>query len=293
MEQKKDNDKEKKKFKEEIRKPSFWLIISICAILILLLFYTYFIRFDYLDLSELEGLSTNDLIILIIEIVLIFVGLIVVALFRKSKKEDMKSIKKHIYLLIISSLCATFVFITTIAAEIVTSIQNGIVIFAFLIGITWMFFELFSYLPEWRFNQLIHFPYYLVTVFFIPMVPILIIFLGAIHGKYNYSSTFLVDVQVAFVKFGILGSPFSKVVDILYNLGEGRPEWMIFLTIAAGLFLLYLTFKYSFYIEKKKWEENEENAPAEYFIEEAAKEEPKPSLKSKLLRLKGGNDNEK
>jgi len=238
--------KEEIEKEEEKKKLSIFSKIIIVILLIVLLGLIFYIRFyntDYLT-------EPIEIIMMIggVLITIVIIGLI--NWFRKYIKkeeeelteEEFKKKKKTIrfyWILFLSFCCSAFVYFSVFYISINKNLIASIAFFAFAWGITFMFFELFELINYNIFDKLLHLPYYLIVKLFTPMTLLIPMFLGAIHGKYNYSSTFLSDVQISFSKFGIIGEPFYRVIKILYNLGESRPIFIIFLCIAALLFLIW------------------------------------------------------
>lgn len=227
------------------------IIVILSIVLLGLIFYIRFFNTDYFT-EPIE-------IIMIIGGVLITIVIIgLINWFKKYIKQEKEELteeefekkKKTIrfyWILFLSFCCSAFVYLSVFNTLINEySYINSIAFFAFAWGITFMFFEFFELMSSNIFNKLFHLPYYLIVKLFIPMTLLIPMFLGAIHGKYNYPSTFLSDVQISFSEFGLIGEPFYKVIKVLYNLGESRPIFIIFLCIATLLFLIWYSITTTF-----------------------------------------------
>jgi hypothetical protein len=207
--------------------------------------------------SVLGSLGQWGIIGLILSIIFYILGIVSFLHYRKKYKagEITKNVSVIILRVLICALASAFV---TANLWDVDNVAYSFYLFILAFACSYMFFQLFSWFEYKTFKKLLWFPLALIFRFFIPMMLVLLILLGAINGLFPHDSTFLTEVKNVFVADtyidishgGSLGGIFAygcyKIVSDIYLLGESRPEFMLILCILATIFLLYITIKKHF-----------------------------------------------
>jgi len=262
-----EKEKESKSFKETINSldseqkstiKSVIIKFSLALILVLIFSVLIYLKFSIMlspeDITQLksiyDGIGKWGLVCLVSCVLFYIFGFIVFLHYKKKYKEGETESKIHIYILKMLIYSGSALMVTW--GMFTESILYDLYVFFLAFGLCWMFFELFAAIRFETFNKLLSFPLALVFRFIIPMMPILIILLGSIHGMYPSDSTFLSDVASNFgtdtfvdiSNGGSLGMIFGyicyKLVSTIYLIGESRPMFMFVLCILSSLILLYL-----------------------------------------------------
>ena len=147
---------------------------------------------------------------------------------------------------------------------------------AFIFGIILMFIMLFDKMKKRKLYGIVHLGNAILMRIAIPMMPVWIIFLGAMSSKYNYTSVFLIEVNKSLglngeLIGGVIGVGFYKVIEKIFNVGVNRPDLWICLTIAILLVLIYWAFREAFFSEKWPYgceDDPEGSKESQYFIDE-------------------------
>ena len=121
---------------------------------------------------------------------------------------------------------------------------------ALFFGLVYIILDCFNNV-KWVPEKLTKLPYLFMIKVFIPMLPLLIIVLGAFNGLYKYQDTFLADSEKGLVWAGqIFSSVLFKCVTILYGLGRDHPRLWLGLVAGAIIILIYWTVKGLFQEDK-------------------------------------------
>jgi len=151
-------------------------------------------------------------------------------------------------------ICSFLALMASSSLFVKDNIAYDFYVWIIAFALCFAFFELFSLFNFDIFKKIANFPLTLIFRFFVPLMPILIIVMGAITGLYSIDSTFLTNVgnvfgSTSYVDIsdgGSLGAMFGyacyNIVETLYTLGYDRPQFMLILCLAASLWLLYLAF---------------------------------------------------
>ena len=197
-----------------------------------------------------NGMSGWGFVCLVLAIAFYITGFMLFLHYRRKYKEG--ETKKEVHTVIFKILLCSLAALFAVWNMFSESILNNTYIFVLAFGLCYMFFSLFAVLKYETLSRLVSFPLTLVFRFMIPMMPILILLLGSIHGMYPSDSTFLTDTARVFgtdtfvdIADGgslgmIVGYGCYKVVSTIYLLGESRPVFMFILCILSTLILLYV-----------------------------------------------------
>lgn len=122
-----------------------------------------------------------------------------------------------------------------------------------------------------KLDKLFNLPIELLLRFFIPMMFICLVVLGAMQGKYGYNSVFLEEVEL---KMFWLGELFSGaiygIVELIFNMASARPNLFLFISSAITLYLLYSTIRHAFWGDRWPFNVEDENEEgAQYYVDEA------------------------
>jgi len=269
-----------RKEKEERRKKKFSLVAPIISIILTLgILYLFIWRlgmikdfgfiFDeigYLQAIKMLGLGLS---------ILLIVGLFM--MFKNKQKENNKPLKRIYFLLIFSALLTALMVFALYQDIDFTIPMSFIPLIVFTFSIIFMFIMVFDRMKERNLNGIVHMGNALLIRIAIPMMPIWIIFLGAMSSKYNYTSIFLIEYSKGVgingtVIGGILGKSLYEVFEKIFNMGAARPSLWIFLTIASLLVMIYLGIRTAFFSESWPYgceEDPESNVKAQQFIDES------------------------
>lgn len=201
-------------------------------------------------------------------------------LFKERQKKKNKPLKRIYFLLVFSLLSTAMVVYLNYEDFNFSEPLKTIPLIAFIFGITLMFIMLFDRMKKRKLHGIVHLGNAILMRIAIPMMPVWIIFLGAMSGKYNYPSVFLMEVNKSLGSTGgaiggAIGGGFHniiyKIVEKIFNVGVNRPDLWICLTIAILLILIYWAFREAFFSEKWPYgceDDPEESEEAQYFIDE-------------------------
>lgn len=263
--------KEAEMKKRRKNKNRFLLSIVVILILSMILIYARWIFFN----GGVEGFS------LIVDEIS-YIGLFLITAFAlllmlgagiaiKMNKEN-KPLNKIIIFVVIS-LAAAGVITYAFSSE-TSSYVELIPIFGLASGLCLMFFLLFNKTGDRLPHGLINFGNAFLIRVCIPMMPILIIFLGAMQGKFGYKSVFLSETKASILTLfgdGMMSVKFYEVIQQMFNIGVQRPDFWIGLTLLIFIVLLYFAIRTAFFGEGFPYERvnPEQHMPAQYFIDKA------------------------
>jgi hypothetical protein len=212
-----DKNKEEKKSYILSRIFIFILIFFCVATIIYLRFWDFFVEL-YIELGWMAFLFSSLATICIIAAIIFF---------RYSKETKFKpliiflGVSIFLIFLFSWSLLETFSFKSLIV----------IIIFSFFFGYLCAFPK--HFLSEFTnsFGKNIgRIGFYIIFKLFIPMLFVYILLLGAIHGKYQYESTFLLDSKTSLnTASGYITNAFYELIEPIYLLGESRPNFYFFI----------------------------------------------------------------
>ena len=147
-------------------------------------------------------------------------------------------------------------------------------IYAITFGMTLLFFLLFAKMGDRKAVGLTRMGSAFIIEVAAPMMPLWIIFLGAMQSKHGYVSIFLREVQTQIYTLlgdGVLGEAIYGTVRILFNLGNNNPQLWIWLIPITLVVLIYMALRKAFFGEKWPYifEHPDRNMPAQFFIDQA------------------------
>lgn len=266
-------EKERRKKKHGWKLPVFILILVIGLTCFQLWRFGMIEEFG-LIIDEVGYFETVKLVGGILGMILIF-GLSFLYKYRREKAN--KPLKRIYFLLVTSGILTSIMIYLTYTDLDFSKPLQFIPFIAFIFGIILMFILLFDRMREGKINKIPHIFSSFIMRLTIPMMPVCIIFLGAMSSLYQYPSIFLEEVRKGIGINGkhiggIIGDAFYGVVEDIFNLGVARPKFWIGLSLATFIILLYFAIRKAFFSEEwpYNYKDIDEEKEAQYFIDQSA-----------------------
>jgi phosphate/sulfate permease len=275
--------------KDEKKKPGMLsraIMSSVLALIVVILFNIRGSRYGFGDLSEKLGWFSLMGWSVSIFWLAIFVGVFALCFTlltikkpedKKDKKElteeerKQKRKKAVTIVFLIISLIMTGLYVSYNYEQLLEwGLIKAVPAIAFFFGLIFMSLELFSFIKPSIFEKMVRLPWNLLIKVVIPMMPFVIILLGAIQAWYPSSYPFLDETTRSFRSaMFVLSDALQKVVVTLFNLGLNNPYLWFALTIGAFIVLIYLVVK-DIFVEPEK---DEDDVDAQEMINKAIEHE--------------------